>query len=793
MHSLFLSSIKNNKSFRCLILLVALSIPVSPVVAVNFAGWFRENVIGQQSRESKKATKEQRAKQKQEEDEAIKKTAVHLLGDYALTQEDQADFIASIVKKGDSKEDVQARIMMELKNGLHTRNTIATSHEQKELDLEWLVSKIDRTVTSLGRWGLKQTFYPTDDISQINIQQARIKALVDDPQLFARVEQLLGQIKKYEKSMITYWFDYDKAHSLYYDFGIPFDFFKPLTDKLNTFLNNNKLALEFSSGYAVWLAFKSLATHLMLTGFWQEIAESTERKFLPIPEDEKEDGFNITRGLTRGLFDLKRNHTPWQSKVTTHHRVFKEEGKNALGQTTYSYEDIKGYGKRPYDFQKAMFRGTLGDQYVALSQGAKSTIPFVDLDVPAAADAPQPVPFISKGMALVGVLAWRGISDLILLNGIRSSVEGLKTTINTTADLRERMFDVADFVKTTKEIGTVIAQHTVLSRDCMAVHMYQVFGADTATSKEFKQCLAMLKSDTFKRVSTLGAKHIAYSRGRMLLTNRLFKENKHHMIPALRAIAELDAAFSMARLYREHQNTNAPFAFVEFITADKPVIELRGAWMPFFGDKDPVQNDILLGGNNSSAHWLVTGPNGGGKSALIKNGLGQITCMAHAWGMVPAHSARMTVINGIRTSTNAKENMRAGESTFMAESRAMQRLIDYVNQEVDASGKYLVIADEPYRGTVNDETARRTGAFCEVVANKKNVACVVATHIKTLFAPGTQERFSYWHVDIAEPSVGQFVRTYKLIPGLCDWWFNDTDRRGRYVDWLKTIGTDKKH
>jgi DNA mismatch repair ATPase MutS len=303
----------------------------------------------------------------------------------------------------------------------------------------------------------------------------------------------------------------------------------------------------------------------------------------------------------------------------------------------------------------------------------------------------------------------------------------------------------------------------------------------------------MLKTDTFERVSTLGAKHIAYSRGRLLLANRLFMKHKQHMLPALRAIAELDAAFSMAKLYKEHLNTNAPFAFVEFVNSNKPVIEFHGAWMPFFGDKDPVQNNILLGGTHSQEHWLLTGPNGGGKSALIKNGIGQMICLAQSWGMVPAQKARMSLINGLRTSTSAKEDMRNGISTFMAQSKSMQRLADYINTEIKLDGNYLIIADEPYRGCVNDETARRTGAFCDLVVNKPNIACIIATHIKPVYAPTTEAKFNYYHVEIAEPTIGEFVRTYKLAPGLCNWWFNDVKRRSRYVDWINTINVSVDH
>ena len=778
MSSLFLTSLLQQRSFRLFMLSVSLSLPVTPVMAIDFTSWVKENIMGEKPKDAPKPlTKEEQEKQAQEEQEVLKQTAVRMLGNYALTLEDQAAVLADCIKKGGNPDQIKIAIANELKNGLHQRSSIMTEHERKELDLEWLLTKIDRTQTSLGRWGLQQTFYPTDDLNQIKIQQARVKALVEDPDLFASVEKLLATIKKHEKSMIIYWQGGDNAQSLYYKFGLPFLGDVGPFKLLNRFLNNNRFTLEFSSLWAIGLALKNVALNFFLIGLWEEFMSASE---------SENHVFDPIRGLTRGVRDFKNYHNPFRSEVTTTYKntdIRDENGhlrqRDARGnpiiidenglpkvfidpENGNPYTKAQGYVQTKESIARAMWHGTSGDKYYALSRGLSYRIPILNIKVPAADETPAPFPFVFKVSALAGVAAITILRDLWIFNSMKDAVDGLKNTIEVTADLRDRMFDVADYVKATQEIAQVIASHNVFAHDCMTEHMAQVFAPESSTSKEFKECLALLKTDTFKRVSTLGAKHIAYSRGRMLLTNRLFMKHKNEMLPALRAIAELDAAFSMARLYKEHLNTNAPFAFVEFITAPSTTIELRDVWMPFFGDKDPVRNDILLGGNFSQRNWLVTGPNGGGKLQFLKQGIP--IALAQSWGMVPAHSARMTIVNGLRTSTNAKENMREGESTFMAECRAMERLYSFINEETEPTGKYIVIADEPYRGTVNDETARRTGAFCDAVSAHPQVTCIVATHIMPVMAPGTQSSFSFWQVGISEPTVGQFIRNYKLSP-----------------------------
>ena len=91
--SFFLTSLKKNKMFRLFVLLVALSLPITPIMAVDFSGWLRENIMGEKpNKDEKKLTKEEKEQQKLTEQEALKKTAVHMLGDYAILQKIRANF-----------------------------------------------------------------------------------------------------------------------------------------------------------------------------------------------------------------------------------------------------------------------------------------------------------------------------------------------------------------------------------------------------------------------------------------------------------------------------------------------------------------------------------------------------------------------------------------------------------------------------------------------------------------------------------------------------------------------------
>jgi hypothetical protein len=706
-----------------------------------------------------------------------------MLGDYACPLEAIKSLPDTIYKKA-------------VLDGLHPTQSILDEHDMKELDITWLLQKIDHTITHFGRWGLQQTLYPTDNLDLIRIQQNRIRALVENPELYDQVKKLLTEIARTEKSLVLQWYDKDAFKRLYFDFEVPF-IKVPLLKGLNNVLNNSKLALEFVALYTLGSALKSVAINFFLMGVIVE--------FQQLLESQDIDKFDLKKGLLRVPKDLLNHINPRRTSVSQSHMSELKNGDPNIK----VYEQAPGYGATRKDYWQSVWSGSLGDRHHAMYHGikyykptwwpnaawiAKKSDQAAGVDHPEikpVEEYPKPLQWGLWGAAWAPAAAFSAAYYLFALRAMNNSYNDLKDFVGNITTLRERMFDVAEFVKTTQDIYSLVSSNDVFKQDCMTTHMSQVFNSSNTASNNFKDCMKLLQTDTFKRTTQFGPKHVGYSRGNLLLANKLFIENKHEILPVIRAIAELDAAFSMATLYKQQRTTNAPFTFVEFVDHPTPLIEFRSAWMPYFGANNPSCNDILLGGNHSQSNWLITGPNGGGKSALLKNGIGQMIAFAQSWGMVPATSARMTLLNGVRTSTSAKENMREDKSTFMAECKSMDRLYEYI-KTIDSQGKYLVIADEPYRGTVNDETARRTGMFCTAVSKYPHVACVIATHIMPEISRDVMQLFSQWHVGILEPQPGIFNRTYTLVPGVCSWWFNDKNRRTRYVDWLKTLISQKE-
>jgi DNA mismatch repair protein MSH6 len=131
-------------------------------------------------------------------------------------------------------------------------------------------------------------------------------------------------------------------------------------------------------------------------------------------------------------------------------------------------------------------------------------------------------------------------------------------------------------------------------------------------------------------------------------------------------------------------------------TAKRPFLDISTMKHPFVKPKSGgrfIPNSVSLGSRvDSPGILLVTGPNMGGKSTLLRQ-----TCiliiMAQVGCLVPAESCRFTPVDRIFTRIGARDNIVGGQSTFMVELEETSRVL------AQATSDSLVIMDELGRGT----------------------------------------------------------------------------------------------
>ncbi len=264
----------------------------------------------------------------------------------------------------------------------------------------------------------------------------------------------------------------------------------------------------------------------------------------------------------------------------------------------------------------------------------------------------------------------------------------------------------------------------------------------------------------------------------------LLNEIKTELIPVLNALGELDAYCSIATLLTRHQGAKAAFSFVEFVASDKPFVYLENCWVPLINPARVVTNTITLGTNGWGNKVIITGPNGGGKSTFLKS-LGHAVYLAHTFGIVPASHGTITPFTGLRTCFHPQESLSEDMSQFMIEKLCMDTLSNYL-AGLSHNDNVMILIDEPYRGTVDAESAERIYSFGKTVAQIPQANVVIATHVQKPIhlAKETNNIFTNCQVIINELNKNTFVRTFKVMPDVAYWWFDDSDRRSRFVDWL---------
>jgi DNA mismatch repair protein MutS len=179
-------------------------------------------------------------------------------------------------------------------------------------------------------------------------------------------------------------------------------------------------------------------------------------------------------------------------------------------------------------------------------------------------------------------------------------------------------------------------------------------------------------------------------------------------------------------------------------------------------DTSFVPNDTYL--SNDDAQLIVlTGPNMSGKSTYLRQ-VALIVLLAQIGSFVPADSATIGVVDRIFTRIGAREDIAAGQSTFMVE------MVETANILNNATPRSLIILDEIGRGTSTYDGLSIARAVAEFIHNYSGLGA------KTLFATHYHEmvelasflpRVKNFNVAVAEEG-GKVIFLYRIVPGGVD-------------------------
>ncbi|KAH8612012.1 MutS domain [Trypanosoma vivax] len=209
-----------------------------------------------------------------------------------------------------------------------------------------------------------------------------------------------------------------------------------------------------------------------------------------------------------------------------------------------------------------------------------------------------------------------------------------------------------------------------------------------------------------------------------------------------------------------------------------PVLTDGAEELEIIDGRHPVLNSLMPGGCVGSdvrlvkgGAWLLTGPNMGGKSALMRM-VGVFVIMAQLGCYVPAKSARLPTFSAVYCRMGSSDSLLEGTSTFLKEMEETSRIL-----RSDIVSSSIVLLDELGRGTSSFDGLAVAAATLEYLLSRKATTLFV-THYSQLCEPyanltDDKSPVCCYYMGFREEKIGDggndeynVVFTYKPTPGV---------------------------
>ncbi|BAT86257.1 DNA mismatch repair protein [Vigna angularis] len=250
-----------------------------------------------------------------------------------------------------------------------------------------------------------------------------------------------------------------------------------------------------------------------------------------------------------------------------------------------------------------------------------------------------------------------------------------------------------------------------------------------------------------------------------------FCENHTEWKQLVSATAELDLLISLAIAGDYYEGPTCTPAFVGALcTKGAPYLHAKSLGHPVLrsdtlGKGAFVPNDITIGGSDQASFILLTGPNMGGKSTLLRQ-VCLTVILAQVGADVPAESFDLSPVDRIFVRMGAKDNIMAGQSTFLTELSETATMLS------SATRNSLVALDELGRGTATSDGQAIAESVLEHFVRKVQCRGLFSTHYHRLavdYLNDPKVCLSHMACQVGDGIAGldEVTFLYRLTPGAC--------------------------
>lgn len=249
-----------------------------------------------------------------------------------------------------------------------------------------------------------------------------------------------------------------------------------------------------------------------------------------------------------------------------------------------------------------------------------------------------------------------------------------------------------------------------------------------------------------------------------------FCEHHNKWRQMVSATAELDVLISLAIASDFYEGPTCRPVISDSCSNEELCISAKSLGHPVLrsdslGKGAFVPNDITIGGPGNASFILLTGPNMGGKSTLLRQ-VCLAVILAQVGADVPAEIFEISPVDRIFVRMGAKDHIMAGQSTFLTELSETALMLS------SATRNSLVVLDELGRGTSTSDGQAIAESVLEHFVHKVQCRGMFSTHYHRLAVDYKKDPWvSLCHMacQVGNGVGGEEEVTflYRLSPGAC--------------------------
>lgn len=233
-----------------------------------------------------------------------------------------------------------------------------------------------------------------------------------------------------------------------------------------------------------------------------------------------------------------------------------------------------------------------------------------------------------------------------------------------------------------------------------------------------------------------------------------FWDNPLQLRLALQYVGDYEVVYRLAK-----QERLVP---VQFFKGSKPHLRIQDGIDPFISESKPFS--LSLSGHHH--HAILTGPNRGGKSSVLRSTLLNVV-MAQTFGVAfcaPSGSVQIRPFDWIASGLRL-EDRPGSTSMFESEVEFAIQILQRTKKEPDTMG--LILFDELFHSTNPPDGARTADIFLQKLWKTKNTASFISTHVFGL-AKKAHKKIQKLCVPAIQKKDGSLEFTYTLKQGICE-------------------------